>query len=106
MNVKALKFQGVKAAVDVYLGEDDRGISILDRVVGVVKRLKETPIAIIPAPGHGVGANGEPTDKVYPTRAHVMRDAIKEIDKLDAFTLSDLETLLAIDVAAILLWGE
>ena len=91
MNVKALKFQGVKAAVDVYLGEDERGISILDRVVGVVKRLKETPVSDM---------------DVYPTRAHVMRDAIKEIDKLDAFTLSDLETLLAIDVAAVLLWGE
>lgn len=96
MNVKALKFQGVKAAVDVYLGEDDRGISILDRVIGVVKRLKETPVAVV----------GDTQEKVYPTRAHVMRDAIKEVDKLDAMDLSDLETLLAIDVAAVLLWGE
>lgn len=91
MNVKALKFQGVKAAVDVYLGEDERGISILDRVVGVVKRLKETPVSDM---------------EVYPTRAHVLRDAVKEVEKLDAFTLTDNETLLAIDVAAILLWGE
>lgn len=91
MNVKALKFQGVKTAVDVYLGEDDRGISILDRVVGVVKRLKETPVS-------DVG--------VYPTRTHVLRDAIKEIDKLDAMSLSLEDIVLAIDVAAILLWGE
>lgn len=94
MNVKALKFQGVKAAVDVYLGEDERGISILDRVIGVVQRLKWAPVA---------EANGE---KVLPTKTHVLRDAVKEVDKLDAMDLSDADTLLAIDVAAILLWGE
>jgi hypothetical protein len=94
MNVKALKFHGVKAAVDVYLGEDQRGISILDRVIGVVERLKNKPVAVAGA------------EDVYPTRTHVMRDAVKEVDKLDAMSLSDGEILLALDVAGILLWED
>ena len=91
MNVKALKFQGVKAAVDIYLGEDERGISILDHVIGAVKRLKETPVSDM---------------EVYPTRAHVLRDAVKEVDKLDAFKLSENDLSIALAVAVILLWGE
>lgn len=95
MNVKALKFHGVKAAVDVYLGEDERGISILDRVIGVVKRLKEEPVAVVGS-----------SDHIYPTKTHVMRDAVKEVDKLDAMSLSDSDILLALDIAGILLWED
>lgn len=94
MNVKALKFQGVKAAVDVYLGEDERGISILDRVIGVVKRVKETPVSEVAG------------EKIYPTKAHVLRDAAKEVDRLDAFKLSENDLSIALTVAVTLLWGE
>ena len=96
MNVKALKFQAVKAAVDVYLGEDDRGISILDRVVGAVKRAKETPGAMIATTG----------EKIYPTRTRALNNATKEIDKMDAFKLSENDLAIALAVATILLWGE
>lgn len=94
MNVKALKFQAVKAAVDVYLGEDDRGISILDRVVGVVKRAKEKPVAMA----------GE--EEVLPTKRHALRDAQAEIEKMDAFKLSENDLSIALAAAVILLWGE
>jgi hypothetical protein len=83
MNTRALKFKAVHFAVDAYLGEDDNGISILDRVVGAVKRAKKRDI---------------PHD-------HALREATREIDKMEEFNLSDSDLHLALDAAVILLEG-
>lgn len=81
MNTKALKFKAVHFAVDAYLGEDDNGISILDRVVGALKRARARDIPF----------------------EHAKREAAREVLKMEEFTLLDMDLRLALDTAVILL---
>lgn len=96
MNTKALKFKAVHFAVDSYLGEGDNGISILDRVVGALKRAKKHPVSLI-GPADGL------KEVVYPTIGTAIRNATAEIDKMEEFNLSDSDLQLALDTAVILL---
>ena len=83
--MNTLIVQAIGVLAGLIFGNDENGISIFDRITGVVKRWGEKQI-----PGDNPGA--------------VRRNgAIKDIDALDGFTISEQLTRLGIELAVRLL---
>ena len=83
--MNALVVQAIGVLAGLIFGSDENGISVFDRIVGVVRRWGEKQI---------------PGDNANSQRRN---GAIKDIDSLKGFTISEQLTRLGIELAVRLL---